>query len=205
MPTDLRDSLRLAYDRAADQRDADTVPDWKIAERDRFLAALRAEQKTRLLEIGAGPGHHGRFFQDNGLQVVCTDLSPEMVERCRAKGLEAYVMGFAHPDFAPASFDAIFALNCLLHLPSAELPATLSALRDLLAPGGLMYYGVYGGRSFEGVWPDDTYDPPRYFTFYSDEALRAAVAFAFEIVSFAAVDIGQSKNDHFQSLILRRP
>lgn len=205
MPTDVRDALRLAYDRAAAQRDEDAIPGWKAVERDRFLAALRAEQKTRLLEIGAGPGHHGRFFQDNGLHVVCTDLSSEMVDRCRAKGLEAHVMDFEHLDFSPASFDAIFALNCLLHVPSAELPATLSALRDLLVPGGLLYYGVYGGQSFEGIWPDDTYDPPRYFTFYSDEALRAIVAPTFDIVSFTLTDIGRGKADHFQSLILRRP
>jgi SAM-dependent methyltransferase len=35
----------------------------------------------RLLELGAGTGQDSLFFQENGLAVVATDLSPRMVER----------------------------------------------------------------------------------------------------------------------------
>ncbi|TMD70000.1 MAG: class I SAM-dependent methyltransferase [Chloroflexi bacterium] len=44
-----------------------------------------------MLEIGAGTGNDSLFFRDNGLHVVCTDLSPAMVDLCTEKGLEAYV------------------------------------------------------------------------------------------------------------------
>ena len=43
-----------------------------------------------MLEIGAGTGIHGLFFQQNELAVVSTDLSAEMVRLCRAKGLEVW-------------------------------------------------------------------------------------------------------------------
>lgn len=56
------------------------------------------------------------------LQVVATDLSPAMVGFCRQKGLDAHVMDFLHLDFPAGSFDAVYALNCLLHVPNADLP-----------------------------------------------------------------------------------
>ena len=67
-----------------------------------------------------------------------------MVERCRAKGIEAHVMDFLHLDFPAGSFDAVFAMNCLLHVPNQDLPAVLAAVRSI-RPGGLFFVGVYGG------------------------------------------------------------
>lgn len=203
MYDDVIGSLRTAYDRQSAERDAGNLAPWKAAEQDNFLNRLRAEGKQTLLEIGAGPGRFGAFFSGQGLDVTCTDLSPEMVALCRAKGLRAYVMDFLSLDFPPASFDAVFALNCLLHVPSADLNRVLAAIHRLLRPGGLFYYGVYGGWSFEGVRRDDHCDPPRYFVFYPDDELRRRVAGLFDEVSFRAVAIDRNSQSHFQSLILR--
>ena len=85
------------------ERDSRVISDWKVEERGRFLSLLQAEGKRRLLEIGAGAGHHARFFQDSGLEVVCTDLSPELVRLCQEKGLTAYVMDFMGLDFPAGS------------------------------------------------------------------------------------------------------
>ncbi|HRO92162.1 MAG TPA: class I SAM-dependent methyltransferase, partial [Promineifilum sp.] len=143
------------------------------------------------------------FFRDRGLDVTCTDLSPEMVRLCRQKGLTAHVMDFLHLDFPPVSFDAVFALNCLLHVPGVDLDRVLAAVQQLLRPGGLFFYGVYGGHSFEGVWPEDHHDPKRYFVFYPDDELRRRVAERFDEVSFRAIQLEDDRESHFQSLILR--
>ena len=174
------DELRRAYDASAAQRDAGGLPDWKLAVCADFLARLQTEGKHALLEIGGGPGHFAAFFRDAGLDVVMTDLSPAMVRLARAKGLDARVMDFLSLDFPPASFDAVFALNCLLHVPSADLPRVLATIHRLLRPGGLLFYGVYGGHSFEGVWPEDHHEPKRYFVFYPDDELRRRVAGLFD-------------------------
>lgn len=203
MYEDVLESLRQAYDRGAEQRDTAGLPAWKTAERDDFLALLKTEGKQTLLEIGAGPGHFSAYFRDQGLDVTCTDLSPEMVRLCRAKGLRAYVMDFLHLDFPPASFDAVFALNCLLHVPSADLDRVLAVIHRLLRPDGLFFYGVYGGWSFEGVWPEDEHDPQRYFVFYPDDELRRRVAGLFDEISFRVIEVERDRESHFQSLILR--
>lgn len=196
----LIEELRAAYDGSAAQRDAVSKPPWKLAERAGFLDRLRSEGGTRLLEIGAGTGQDGLFFQQSGISVVATDLSSEMVDRCRAKGLEAHTMDFLHLDFPPGSFDAVYAFNCLLHVPNADLPRALSAVHAVLSPDGLFFLGAYGGEPFEGVAPDDWHDPPRFFSFRTDEQLEAFVRERFEVLDFHVVE---SDGNRFQSLTLR--
>ena len=159
-----------------------------------------------LLELGAGPGKDGEFFRGHGLDVVCTDLSPEMIELCESKGLAARVMDLSDLDFPSDAFDAVYALNCLLHLPGRELPAALRGIRTVLKPGGLFYLGVYGGKDHEGVWAGDPYEPKRFFSFHTDEHLGEMVTRSFDICSFrrTAVATEQAEGLNFQSLILRK-
>jgi hypothetical protein len=81
------DGLRQAYDHNAEERDRREISNWKIEERAYFLSLLQKEGVRNLLELGAGTGWNGKFFQDSGLAVVCTDLSLENVGLCQAKGL----------------------------------------------------------------------------------------------------------------------
>ena len=201
----LRADLREAYNRKAAERDQGTPVPWKVAERQYFLSSLREEQKRTLLEVGAGTGKDSLFFQEHGLEVTCIDLTPEMVRLCRQKGLRAYVMDAGDLRFPTASFDAVYALNSLLHLPKRELPAVLQAINTVLKPAGLFYMGVYGGYDHEGIWPDDPYEPQRFFSFFSDEHLQRVVAPFFDVLSFKRILLeGHDRTPHFQSLILRK-
>ena len=197
-------NLQTAYNyKMAKERDQWEKNDWKISERQAFLDLLKQEEKHTLLEVGAGTGIDGLFFQDNGMRVVCTDLSPAMVELCRAKGLEARVSDFLSLDFPPASFEAIYALNCLLHVPTNDLSAVLDKLHSLLCPGGLFFLGTYGGYEQEDIHEHDQHQPPRFFAHHTDDYMKDTVAAFFEIVSFKTIAI-ENVMWHFQSMILRR-
>jgi SAM-dependent methyltransferase len=204
MDEQLLQDLRRAYDGMAPERDQLEVAPWKREERERFLALLEREGSRTLLEIGAGTGAHALFFQEQGLQVVCVDLSPQNVALCRAKGLVARTMDFLGLDFPAGSFDAVYAMNCLIHVPREDLPAVLRTVRDVLKPGGLFYLGQYGGIEQAGVWEGDHYEPKRFFSFLTDEQLQALSAACFEMVSFRRVRLEDEAGFHFQSLILRR-
>ena len=124
---DLLRPLRIAYDRGAEARDRGIKEPWKQTERAVFLERLRSEGTTRLLEIGAGTGQDSAFFRDENLDVVATDLSPAMVERCRAKGLHARVMDFMNLDFPAASLSKEYSVMPLVStqiLPLALSPIT---------------------------------------------------------------------------------
>lgn len=197
-------SLRSIYNREAEEREKRERPSWRIEERAHFLSLLQKEGKEKLLEIGAGTGKDGKFFQDSGLQVVCTDLTPEMVRLCKEKGLAAHVMDFLSLDFPASSFDAVYAMNCLLHVPKKDLPRVLEKVHALIMPGGLFFFGVYGGYEFEGIWHDDKHEPKRFFSFFPDEQIQNVATEFFKLEYFKAIDLDDSTNFHFQSMILRR-
>jgi len=202
---DINRSLREAYDKKADVRDKEAPKEWKIRERNTFLALLLDEGKTSLLEIGAGPGRDSLYFKDQGLDVVCVDFSCEMVKLCREKGLIAYQMDVRDLQDLKGSFDAVFALNCLLHLPRIELPVILKAIQEKLNPNGLFYMGLYGGQNQEGIWEQDTYEPKRFFSFYSDDHIKNMLNKVFNIHGFRQIPNDDPSSDvYFQSIILRK-
>jgi SAM-dependent methyltransferase len=200
----VRDNLRRAYDGAADRRDRKVKEPWKLAERAAFLCRLQQTSCTRMLEIGAGTGQDSVFFASHGLDVVATDLSAAMVARCRDKGLDARVMDFSHLEFPAESFDAVHAMNCLLHVPNAELPAVLVSIARVLRPGGLFFLGVYGNESpEEGPAESDDHVPARFFSWRTDEQIVQFASEFFDVVDFHVAQAGTQYR--FQSLTLRRP
>jgi SAM-dependent methyltransferase len=199
---DVVPDLRASYDGGAAERDSMPKQQFKLDERGAFLDRLRAVEAKTLLEIGAGTGQDAAFFSAEGLDVVAADVSPEMVARCRAKGVEAYERDFLRLGFDPASFDAVYAMNCLLHVPNADLPEVLQAVRTVLKPGGLFYVGVWGGVSQESVFAEDRQRPRRFFALRTDDEMFRYASEWFEVVDFHTTEF---EGHHLQSLTLVRP
>lgn len=197
--------LRTAYDGKVAERAEKRAASWKLAERARFLALVQAEGKERLLEIGMGTGRDSRFFRDQGLTVVGTDLSPAMVAHSRDQGLDARVVDFASLDqeFPAESFDAVYAINCLLHVPKPDLPAILTRIRTILRPDGLFYWGQYGGVDEEGIWDSDHYVPKRFFARYTDEQFLQLARAHFHVDTFTVITVTM-ENDYFHAATLRK-
>jgi SAM-dependent methyltransferase len=198
---DVVHDLRAAYDRGAARRETLTTPPWRVAERRSFLDRVRDGGGRRLLEVGAGPGHDSAYFAAAGLDVVATDVSPAMVEFCRAKGLDARVADVLALDFPAAAFDAIYTVNCLVHVPDADLHAVLANLAPMLRPEGLMYLGVWGGQDSEGTIDNDDHEPKRFFAFRTDERIQEYASRDFAIVDFHTVTA--EDGNQFQSLTVR--
>jgi len=196
-------NLSKSYDIDSHRR-ANTKPvEWKLVEREEFLSKLISMDKKKLLEIGAGTGIDSIYFKENGIEVTSVDLSTEMIQYCKEKGLQAYVMDFYHLDFADNTFDAVYALNCLLHVPKNEIGDVLLGIRRIMKPGALFYMGLYGGNDTEGVWENDWCDPKRFFASYSDISIRTLVGKYFKEITFKTILL-QDGQPHFQALILQK-
>ncbi len=199
----IRASLLTSYgEDGARLRARQAKAPWKLDERAAFLRRLEQQGARDLLEIGAGTGQDSVFFAEHGLKVVTTDFSPAMAAICCAKGLNALVMDFALPCLAPESFDAVYSMNCLLHVPNAQLPPVLAAIRALLRPGGLFFLGANGGDGWEGQLAEDDHVPPRFFSWRTDAQIQQFAGEFFEIVDFHVVP--REEGHRFQSLTLRR-
>jgi SAM-dependent methyltransferase len=203
---DVTSHLRNAYAKSASSRDEMAKHPWKLEERQRFLERLRDGGAKSLLEIGAGTGQDSVFFRDSGLDVVATDLTPEMVEFCRAKGLDARVMDVLNLELPDGSFDAVWTINCLLHVPSDSLPDALSEIARVLKPGGLSFLGVYSTEPpSEGINEGDNHDPKRFFAFRTDDHMLDAVRERFDVVDFHVIDLpAPARAFRFQSFTARR-
>ncbi len=199
----LKESLKASYNEQADSRNKVEIESWKVSELDSFVTAIRKEGFHSLLDIGAGSGQHGKYLLDHKLDVTCIDLSPNMVETCRAKGLKAEIMDYYTLNFESESFESVWAMNTLLHVPKVSLPAVLKNIHTVLTQDGLFYMGVYGGKDSEGVWEEDSYIPKRFFSFYTDENLLKVVSPLFEVIDFHTVPEAGGGLD-FQSLLLRK-
>jgi SAM-dependent methyltransferase len=201
----IKSNLIETYNKHAAARESQIIENWKIELRAEFFSLITKENKTSLLEIGPGAGKDSLFFQQNGLSVKCIDLSPELVKICQQKGLDAQVMDMTELSFPEESFDVVYALNSLLHIPKSDLPAVLKNIQTILKPDGLFYMGVYGSETeSEHIWENDPYTPKRFFAFYSDEHLQEITGQYFELISFKKITFEENV-PHFQRLILRKP
>lgn len=122
--------------------------------------------------------------------MTAIDLSSEMVRYCRDVGLNARVMDFLSLQFPAGSFDAVYAMNCLLHDPSADFRSVLSYIRQFIRPQGMFPLEQYGGEDQGGIRERDYTGPPRFFCHNSDDRLLSLVSGLLEVVSFEQVDIG---------------
>jgi SAM-dependent methyltransferase len=127
-----------------------------------------------------------------------------MIKLCKEKGLDAEVMNFAKLDFPDDHFDAIWSMNCLLHVQKEEIRNVLQELKRVFKPSGLFYIGVYGGENHQGIWEKDSYTPNRFFSFFEDDSIKQLLSEFFIIEYFNVVpkEIVGGKF-HFQSIILR--
>jgi SAM-dependent methyltransferase len=138
---------RVAREYAGDDVGEDD-PDLRRELRDRFCSRLRGR---RVLEVGCGPGTDAAQLAERGLQVTATDFAPEFVAvvRERYPELDARVMDMTQPDLPPATFDGILGMASFVHVPRALADRSLTGLRELLVPGGLL--GLWVIHSSKGI------------------------------------------------------
>jgi SAM-dependent methyltransferase len=202
----IKADLIRTYDASALARDERGEPGWRDDHRSDFAAALKDEARTHVLEIGAGAGHSSAFFAAEGFTVVATDLSPGNVERCLAKGLEAHVADFTDLDFPDATFDAIWAMSCLMHATDEGFTIAIDEMARVLTPGGLVIAGMWGGDGTAEVLADDVIEPPRFFAWRTDDHIRTAFGAAFVIEEFHIIDgpPDDPRGEHYQLVRMRK-
>jgi len=169
--------------------------------------SLRPEHRKRILEIGAGSGHSAAFFASQGFDVVAVDLAPLNIERCLAKGIDALVADFADLPFADSAFQGIWSMSCLMHSPDVELPQVLREMSRVLAPGGAVTIGMWGGDGTAGILDDGVHDPPRFFALRTDQQVRTMFGAVFSIESLETRPGGpeDADNEHYQIVTMRNP
>lgn len=200
----IKSNLRNYYNQEAEHRNASDKDGWKAKERKAFSDMAAQENKKHLLEIGAGSGQDSQYFMEQGFDVTAVDLSKEMVQKCKEKGINAHELDFYNLAALNQKFDCIWAMNTLLHVPKADLQDVLRNISAVLNQNGIFFMGVYGGKDSEHEWANDICDIPRFFSFYSPDKLKAVLQDVFEIISFKQYDVGRTNEFPFQAAVMRK-
>lgn len=111
----------------------------------------------RLLDVGCGTGLSFVPMLERGWRVTGCDISPQMLERARAKvSPEEVELALADMRELPVfgEFDLIWAVNDALNylLSVEEFEATLRGMRRNLAPGGRIVFDVNTLTAYRDFW-----------------------------------------------------
>lgn len=170
--------LKDTYNRIAGDWFKDHKEDaWWHNGADRFLALLPPH--ASILDVGCGAGIKSKYFVSRGFHVTGIDFSDKLIDIATREVPEANFDVFDLYDLAkyPKTFDAVFALAVLLHVPREKIPGVLKDIKNKINPGGFLYIGT------KEVWPDGKeeevlkendygYDYERLFTYFSMSEMK---------------------------------
>jgi SAM-dependent methyltransferase len=130
-----------------------------------------------LLDYGMGPGVFAQDVVSRGLRFIGIDLSPEMIERARALGLEncEYVAGDLDSLHAyREAVDVVLAIGLIDYLDDPE--AGLEKLITTLKPGGTLILSFRNRRSLVTLLRD--FSKRVWRAFFGNSGRRSDTAFA---------------------------
>ncbi len=137
---------------------------------DALLEAIGGEAPLRILDFGCGPGRDLAELRRRGHDPVGLDGAEPFVRMAREHaGVPVLHQDFLALDLPEARFDGVFANASLFHVPTAELPRVLGALRRTLRPGGVLFASNPRGDNQEG------FQGERYGAYHDFERWRELV------------------------------
>ncbi len=178
---DRRTTLTIqSYDRVAvayNQRNR-TAYFWR-----RELQAFRRRLTgQRILEVGCGAGRDSTEMRKFGFDYLGIDASRGLLRVAKKyePALTFRQMDLYKMKFPPRSFDGIWTMATLLHVPKRRLPKVLRSLQRLLVPGGVMAISIKEKQAVdEAMIRQEKYGGvDRYFAYYTkidfSQMLRSA-------------------------------
>jgi SAM-dependent methyltransferase len=124
-----------------------------------------------ILDLGCGAGRDLAYFHKAGFRVIGLDYSLNLLRiATNVSGQRVVVGDLGMPPFAAGTFDAVWAIASLLHVPSHHIGTVLPGIRRLLKPSGVFLASIREGT---GERVDER---GRYFASYRRAEWEALLA-----------------------------
>ena len=109
----------------------------------------RFGQARDVLEVGCGTGLVLKRIRDFARTARGVDLSPGMLEKARARGLDVQLGSATELPFEANQFDVTCSFKVLAHVP--EIEKALSEMARVTRPGGVVLAEFYNPYSLRGL------------------------------------------------------
>ena len=179
--------------------------DLRVGLRQRFGKLLRGESRTRILDVGAGPGLDVAGFQADGFAVVGLDLAPANVDVMRRRGLSALAGSLYQLPFRTGAFEALWSMSTFVHVPDERNDEAITEMLRVVQPAGLLGVGTWGGVDFEGLLEVGDLRPYRFFSLASHARWRATLARHADVELFETFETDDPLRWEYQFTVLRVP
>lgn len=184
MPDSVSAALKAFYDTEMVDRATRPLGDDRSRCLAQFMATAHEMGCRSVLEVGCGAGRDGVQLAAAGFDYTGVDLSTTAVQLCQERGLTAVEAVATDLPFAVDSFDAVWSMSTLMHLPGLGLQLALQEIARVTRAGGLVGIGVWGHLSDrEWTSPDG-----RFFQQRTDETLRRELSQLGEVTTFETWD-----------------
>jgi SAM-dependent methyltransferase len=164
----------------------------------------RLPKQSSILDLGCGGGQDARFLLAKGFRVVGMDLTTAFLRAAQntAPSVPLVLADMRDLPFEDASFDAVWAAACLMHLPKVEAAGVLRSLSRIVSSGGLLAATVtYGTQSRILA---DGWMPGRYFARWQKAELARVVEQSGWKIDSLRVVSNQERKGRWLNLIARR-
>ena len=175
----------------------------RIDIRDGFVELLQREGRSRLVDVGAGPGRDTVEFRDRGFGVIGVDLAPANVGLMRAQGLDGVAGSLYALPFPDGSFDALWTMSTFVHVPHDRFDEAMTELLRVVAPGGPLAIGTWGGLDFEGVPEFGELRPFRFFSLAVHDRWRSMLQRRGDLEHFETFPPTRPGGWEYQYAVLR--
>ncbi len=158
-----------------------------------FLKLL--DQPSHVLDLGCGAGRDMAWLEAQEASVIGTDLSRGMLEQAARQVQGPLIQAdMTSLPFAHGSFNGIWCMASLLHLPKAEAPVALAEMKRVLVPGGALVLGLQEGRS--ETWEVNPYEgvQERFFARYQLEEVEEMLVRAGFNVRYKDADVAATRS-----------
>lgn len=177
------------YDACASEISDFSFPRLPQYQLNQFISNL--SKNAKVLDVGCGCGRDVSYLMEEQYDVIGVDLSKGMINEAkkRVEGGNFILMDMLDLKFDKESFDGIWCMASLDHIPKDIVPGVVGKLYDLLSDKGVLYLSVPEGEDEGTVDYEKSGNMSRFCAHYNQEELKALLkAAGFNILTIFTED-----------------
>lgn len=182
--------LRSYYESEASQQTRGPLHGPRVDLRDQFVEQLMQEERSTVVDFGAGPGFDAIGFSEAGIQYVGVDLAHGNGVLAAARDVTVVQGSIASPPLRDGSFDAGWSMSTVMHVPEPHVEPVLAAMARTLRPGSPLFVALWGGSLGEHISDNQIAGERRLFSLRTFERNRELLASVGTIERAENLDLG---------------